>query len=114
MRRIVGNNVWLLLIYVDDILVIADKAKIERLRQRFTEEYTWITMDGGSKHLYLGMQICLEDGYVNIIHYIAKMLENVENLEESGVPANQKSLWLMRDCTPRDISHKWFSVYLHY
>ena len=31
MRRIVGNQVWLLLIYVDDILVIADKSVIERL-----------------------------------------------------------------------------------
>ena len=29
MRKIVGNDVWLLLIYVDDILVIADTAEIE-------------------------------------------------------------------------------------
>ena len=91
MRRIVSNNVWILLIYVDDILVIADKVEIERLRNTFTEEFTWITMEVGKKHSYLGMQICLEDGCVMIdmIHYITKILESIENLEDSSVPANK-------------------------
>jgi hypothetical protein len=41
------------------------------LRKRFTEEFTWITMDVGKKHSYLGMQICFEDGYVTVdmVHY---------------------------------------------
>ena len=50
LRRVVNNKVWLLLIYVDDILVITDRSEIERLRTRFTEEFTWITMDVGTKH----------------------------------------------------------------
>ena len=91
MRRIVGDNMWLLPIYVNIILMIADKVEIKRFRQRFSEEFTWITMDVGSKHSYLGMQLCLEDGYVavDMIHYITKMLENIENLEDSSVPANK-------------------------
>ena len=40
-----------------DILVIAERSEIERLQKRFTEELTWITMDVGKKHSYLGMQI---------------------------------------------------------
>ena len=92
MRRIVGDKVWLLLIYVDDILVIADRAEIERLQKRFTDEFTWITIDIGEKHCYLGMQICFEDGYmtVDMVHNIERMLESVANLEESSVPANKK------------------------
>ena len=74
MRRIVGNDVWLLLIYVDDMV--------------------------GNKHSYLGMQICLEDGYgkIDMIHYITKMLESVENLEVSSVPAN-KNILVVDECS---------------
>jgi len=91
MRKIVDGKICLLLIYVDDILVIAQRDEIDRLQKRFTEEFTWITMDVGKKHSYLGMQICFEDGYVTLdmIHYISKMLESVESLEETSVLANK-------------------------
>jgi len=48
----------------------------------------------GNKHSYLGIQICLEDGYgkIDMTHYITKMLESVENLEVSSVPANKNIL----------------------
>ena len=54
MWRIVGDKVWLLLIYVDDILVIADRVEIDRLRKRFTDEFTWITIDIGKKTYLFG------------------------------------------------------------
>ena len=91
-REIVNGKVRLLLVYVDDILVIAERAEIERLQQRFVNEFTWITIDIGKKYSYLGMQICFEDGcvLVDMIHYIDKMLDAVDGLVECSVPANKK------------------------
>lgn len=101
MRKVVGDRVWLLLICVDDILVIADKEEIERLKTRFTEEFTWITMEVGKEHSYLGMQICLDDGVVTVdmIHYISKMLESVKDLEDCSVPAN-KNIFVVDEMSP--------------
>ena len=101
MWKIVDGKVCSLLIYVDDILVIAERCEIERLQQRFTEEFTWITIEIGKKHSYLGMQICLEDGCVMIdmIHYISKMLENVSRLKECSVPAN-KEIFVIDEHSP--------------
>lgn len=39
MRRVVGNKVWLLVIYVDDILVLADEEEIERIRDAFAQQF---------------------------------------------------------------------------
>ena len=59
MRKIVNSKVFLLLIYVDNIHIFAERCEIERLRQRFMEEFTWITIEIGKKHSYLGMEIYL-------------------------------------------------------
>ena len=45
LRRIVEDKVYLLTIYVDDILVLADEEEVQRIRDAFVEEYQWITMD---------------------------------------------------------------------
>lgn len=39
MRKIVGDKVYLLVIYVDDILVLADEHEIERIRDAFVQYY---------------------------------------------------------------------------
>lgn len=91
MRRIVNDKICLLLIYVDDILILADRAEIERLKVNFTKEFTWITMDVGKVHSYLGMQIEFEDGFVKVDmkHFIEKMLGEVDNLQEHPTPADK-------------------------
>lgn len=101
MRKIVDCKIYLLLIYVDDILVIVERGEIECLQKRFTEEFTWIMLDVGRKHSYLGMQICFEDGSVTVdmVHYIAKMLESVAGLTECNVPAN-KGIFVADDTAP--------------
>jgi len=52
MRRVVNGTIFLLLIYVDYILVLADEPETERLRQAFIQKYQWITMEYGSVHSY--------------------------------------------------------------
>jgi len=55
-RRIVNNQVYLLVVYVGNILIIATNQEIKHLEKRFTEVFRWITLDIGNVHLYLGMQ----------------------------------------------------------
>jgi hypothetical protein len=92
MRRIKGQKIFLLLIYVDDILVIATREEMERLRARFIAKFQWITMEVGITHSYLGMQIKLFDGYttIDMIHYIEKMLTEVNSEKTFATPATKK------------------------
>ena len=76
MRKIVGKEVFLLIIYVDDILVLASEPEIERLQHVFIKQFRWITMEIGNPHSYLGMQLILGDGCVRVSmrNFIEKML----------------------------------------
>ena len=90
MRKISDGKIFLFLIYVDDILVIATRSEMERLKQRFIERFQWITMEIGCKHSYLGMQLTLYDGYLTVVmlHFIQKMLDNL-SLRHFATPATK-------------------------
>ena len=92
MRKVINGSVFLLLIYVDDILVLTDKEEAERLQQAFVQEFQWITIDYGSIHSYLGMQIVLKDGYtmIDMTHLVDKLLLTCqEPLVEYACPATK-------------------------
>jgi hypothetical protein len=57
MRQIVREKVFLLLIYVDDILLLTDDAEIARMEKVCLEEFTWITMEHNNMLSYLGMLV---------------------------------------------------------
>jgi hypothetical protein len=79
MRKIVNERIFLLLIYVDDILLFADLAGKKRHGTSFIQEFKWITIQVGNQQSYLGMQIDLGDGDATIAmsSYIDKpLLEN--------------------------------------
>jgi hypothetical protein len=80
MRKLSKDEIFFLVIYVDDILVFASEAETERLKDAFIKKFRWITMEVGSAHSYLGMQIVLEDGCVKIDmrNFIDKLLLNCE------------------------------------
>ena len=52
MRRIVDDQVYLLVIYVDDILIIAPEEEMTRWKDEFVKQFKWITMDVGSAHVF--------------------------------------------------------------
>ncbi|MFN9978941.1 MAG: hypothetical protein ACK53Y_03450 [bacterium] len=56
-RKIEGDGVFLIVVYVNDILIIASGEEIHRLHQHFVDEFQWVTLDLGNKQSYLGMQI---------------------------------------------------------
>ncbi len=89
MRKVVNGKVFLLLIYVDDILILADTTEIEWIKKFFVREFTWITMQVDNSHSYLGMQISLEKGIatIDMSNFIDKLIGECKNLWEFTSPA---------------------------
>jgi hypothetical protein len=75
-KRVDGDRVYLLIVYVDDILMIVTEEEVTRLHGLFVEEFRWITMEVGRKQSYLGMQISFRSGEVRVDmkSYIEKIL----------------------------------------
>ena len=83
----------MLIIYVDDILVLAEEKEIEAIRDAFVEAFQWITMEIGDTHSYLGMVLKLRKGFaiVEMKNFIEKTLESSgePNLREFMSPAGK-------------------------
>jgi hypothetical protein len=73
--------VYLLLLYVDDILAIAKKQELERLEAVFLKEFWWITMAVGNSHSCIIMQISVVNGQVmlDMQYYLHCILEGYNN-----------------------------------
>jgi len=91
-RRVVGSAVYLLLVYVDDILIIADAKELTRLEKEFVSTFKWITMSVGPSHSYIGMHISVRDGTVTLDmpHYLHKILEYCDALKVAAVTPRGK------------------------
>jgi hypothetical protein len=121
MRRVVEGVVYTLLIYVDDVLVIATEAEFERLREAFTKEFRWITMEVSNILSYLGMQVELHRGYaiIDMLFYIEKILKDCENLGKQGTPGLKttfevdKSTEELGELKKRSFIQLWQSYYIY-
>jgi hypothetical protein len=98
MRKIVDGRIFLLLIYVDDILLFADQDEIKRMERVFIREFKWITMQVGNQQSYLGMQIELGDGYATITmsNYVDKLLEEYGAVMDKTTPG-KKGVFLVAE-----------------
>ncbi len=56
MRHIVGDVVYLLLIYVDDILLLAEQQEVERMKEFFFETF-YVDYNGGSRKTFLSWNV---------------------------------------------------------
>jgi len=90
-RKVVEDRVYLITVYVDDLLIFATQGELDRLRAAFTKEFRWITMEVGSVHLYLGMQLKFGNGQVKVdmSYYLAKVLHEFPNLKEEVLPGKK-------------------------
>jgi hypothetical protein len=88
-RRIVGERVYLLVVYVDDILILASEDEIKHLAEAFTAEFRWITLEKGNKHSYLGMQLEFLPEVVKIDmgFYVEKVLKEYQDVKNVVLPA---------------------------
>jgi hypothetical protein len=65
-RRVEGEMVYLLIVYVDDVLIIAPEQEIKRLEESCIKEFKWVTLETGDIHSYLGMQLEFTRGCIKI------------------------------------------------
>ncbi len=71
-RKVVSTRIYLLLIYVGDLLLLMDLQEARNLETVPTDEFQWITMSIGPDQSYLRMHIVLEKGrvVVDMIYFI--------------------------------------------
>jgi hypothetical protein len=74
LRKVENERVYLLVVYIDDILIITSEDKIKRLHTLCIEEFQWVTIEMGKCHSYLGMQLEFPDGEVrvNMSNYVER------------------------------------------
>jgi hypothetical protein len=88
MRKVVSMRIYLLLIYVDDLLLLMDLQEAKRLEAILTNEFQWITMSIGLDQSYLGMHIVLEKHQVvvDMIYFIQQLLQPYTSLKPYLMP----------------------------
>jgi hypothetical protein len=91
-RKWVGNRIFILLLYVDDILAQVDKGEAERLRVHLKKRFGEVQFEIGERLSYLGMQINVKDEgtTVDMSFYIKKHLEGT-TVKGQASPGNHSS-----------------------
>jgi len=76
----VGNRVYLLLLYVDDILAVVDVEEAARLKAKLERLFGTIQYEEGDKLLYLGMDVVVKDvgTTIDMRFYVDQVLEGEE------------------------------------
>jgi hypothetical protein len=74
-RRIDGVSVYLLEVYVDDVLMVAKLPELGRLHEVLTKEVRWVTMVINCMQSYLRMLIMVQGGVVmvDMRYYLGKI-----------------------------------------
>jgi hypothetical protein len=86
-RKQVGERIFVLLLYVDDILAQVDDKEAERLREHLMRRFGEVQFEVGSKLSYLGMQI---DTMIDMSFYVKKLLEG-RTVKGQSSPGNHNS-----------------------
>jgi hypothetical protein len=88
MRKIVCQRIFIILIYVDNLLLLMDHREAKRMEMVLTREFKWIVMSIGSVQSYLGMQITLEEKQVTVdmIYFLEQVLQPYTSLKSYLTP----------------------------
>jgi hypothetical protein len=91
-RKRVGGRIFVLLLYVDDILAQVDEKEAVNLREHLMRKFGEVQFKVGSKLSYLGMQIDIRDEgtIVDMSFYVKKLLEGASVKGQSS-PGNHDS-----------------------
>jgi hypothetical protein len=89
-RKIVNGKIFVLLVYVDDILALVDRKEAEILRAHLMERFGTVQFEVARKLSYLGMQIEVQEKgvVVDMPFYAMKILEDVE-VSAAGSPGTK-------------------------
>jgi hypothetical protein len=96
-RKVEGDVVYLLIVYVDDVLIIATAGEIKRLHKLCIDEFQWVTLDTGKRHSYLGMQLEFLAGKVRVdmSSYTEKVLDFYAKVLEPRRVPGKKGVFLV-------------------
>jgi hypothetical protein len=100
-RRRVGERVFLLFLYVDDILALVDKEEAERIREHLLRRFGEIVFVVGNKQSYLGMEIEVtkQGTILDVSFFVKKLLEGMEvkQFESPGM----KDTFVVDECSKK-------------
>jgi hypothetical protein len=105
----VGDRVFILMLYVDDIMAIVDKEEAKQSKKRLEEFFGEVQFEVGDKMSYLGMNITIGDQgtTVDMTFYVRQLLEG-EQVEEYGSPGT-KSIFIVKSSKALlEDERKWF------
>jgi hypothetical protein len=76
-RKVDREMVYLLVLYVDDVLIIALEKEVEHVHKLCVNEFQWVTMETSKNHSYLGILLEFLHGAVCIdMHsYVDQVLQ---------------------------------------
>jgi uncharacterized protein YlbG (UPF0298 family) len=92
-RKRMGERIFILLLYVDDILALVDKEEAERLKAKLQRRFGELVYEVGKKLSYLGMEIEVtqEGTKLDMTHFVKKLLEGVEEGRQYESPGTKDS-----------------------
>jgi hypothetical protein len=92
-RKRMEERIFILLLYVDDILALVDEEEAEKLRAKLQRRFGELVYEVGRKLSYLGMEIevTTEGTRLNMIHFVEKLLEDMEEGREYESPGTKDS-----------------------
>jgi hypothetical protein len=76
----VGSRIFILLLYVDDILAIVDEEEAKRIRAHLVAKFGTVLFEVNGKLSYLGMEIELSDEgtKIDMSFYVRQIIEDAE------------------------------------
>jgi hypothetical protein len=79
-----GDRIYILLLYMDDILADVDKQEAEKLRKKLFKRFGMVQFEERGRFLYLGMQINVTDqqGATIVMVFYTKQLLKGEVVPE--------------------------------
>jgi hypothetical protein len=89
-RKMAGERIYILLVYVDDILALVDKEEAEKIRRYLDKRFGKVQFEVGREISYLGMQICIKENgiIIDMTFYAKKILED-EDVQVMRSPATK-------------------------
>jgi hypothetical protein len=89
-KRAAGDRIYILLVYVDDILALVDDGEAEKIRKHLEKCFGKILFEKGKELSYLGMQIHIKESGITIdmTYYAKKILED-EDVQVMRSPATK-------------------------
>jgi hypothetical protein len=94
MRMVVGGVINIILIYVDDLLILATGEIVDLIIKTLQVKFTWLTIEREEKHFsYLGMQLIWSDDNIimDMQYYLKQILDGVQGLIRKSVPGGRNT-----------------------